>query len=93
MSWEIITINVLGAVVLVLGFAVWNLMTKNEKLEDVIVSYRDYISKFQEHITLMEQKVKKIDEKGTFQSDDEIGWFFRSIKGIQESISKFKVDI
>ena len=93
MSWELITINVLGATVLVLGFAVWNLMTKNEKLEDILISYRNYLKQFQTQIDLVEKKVKTIDEKGTFQSDDEIGWFFQNIKSMQESISKFKIDI
>ena len=93
MSWELITINILGATVLVLGFAVWNLMTKNEKLEDILISYRNYLKQFQTQIDLIEKKVKTIDKKGTFQSDDEIGWFFTNIKSMQESISKFKIDI
>ena len=68
-------------------------MTKNEKLEDIAVSYRDYIKKLQQHIEFVETKVQKIDEKGTFRGDDEIGWFFQNIKNLQKSISKFKIDI
>ena len=45
MSWELITINILGGLCIVLGFTTYNLMTKNEKLEDIAVSYRDYIKK------------------------------------------------
>jgi cell division protein FtsL len=29
-------------------------------------------------------------EKGTFKSDDEIGWFFNEIKVIQNKLSQFK---
>ena len=68
-------------------------MTKNEKLEDIAVSYRDYIKKLQQHIEFVETKVQKIDEKGTFRGDDEIGWFFQNIKTLQKSISKFKIEI
>ena len=84
MSWELITINILGGLCIVLGFTNYNLMTKNEKLEDIAVSYRDYIKKLQQHIEFVETKVQKIDEKGTFRGDDEIGWFFQNIKTLQK---------
>ena len=29
--------------------------------------------------------------KGTFEGDDEIGWFFKQIKVIQNRLSKFKI--
>ena len=93
MSWELILINVLAIACIVLAFTTYNLMVKNEKLEDIIHSYRDYISKLQTQITYTEEKVKKIDERSTFRSDDEIGWFFKNIKSLQESLSKFKIDI
>ena len=93
MSWELILINVLALVCIVLAFTTYNLMTKNEKLEDIIHSYREYITKLQEQITFTENKVKEIDQRGTFQSDDEIGWFFKNIKSLQESLSKFKIDV
>ena len=70
MSWELILINVLAIACIVLAFTTYNLMVKNEKLEDIIHSYRDYISKLQTQITYTEEKVKKIDERGTFRSDD-----------------------
>jgi len=34
--------------------------------------------------------LNKIDVKGTFKSDDEIGWFFNEIKTIQNDLSQFK---
>ena len=80
MGWELIVINVLAIICVVLGFTTYNLLTKNEKLEDIAFSYRDYIKKLQTHIKSIETRVKQIDEKGAFQSDDEIGWFFKNIK-------------
>ena len=93
MSWELVLINVLAIACIVLAFTTYNLMVKNEKLEDITLSYRDYLKKLQHEIDIIEAKIKKIDHKGIFQSDDEIGWFFRSIKAFQESISKFKIDL
>jgi hypothetical protein len=48
----------------------------------------DNLSKIIEH---SEQQLQKIDSKGTFQSDDEIGWFFEQIKVIQSRLNNFKL--
>jgi len=32
----------------------------------------------------------KIDAKGTFESDDEIGWFFKQIKKLQKGIDRIR---
>ena len=48
----------------------------------------DQLSKIIEH---SDARLKKIDTKGTFESDDEIGWFFEQIKVIQERLNNFKL--
>ena len=47
---SIVIISILSVLVLVLAFTTFNLLNKNEKFEDVIVSYRDFIKKFQDTI-------------------------------------------
>tara|TARA_Y100000361_G_scaffold31679_1_gene26515 strand:- start:464 stop:736 length:273 start_codon:yes stop_codon:yes gene_type:complete len=89
---EIIVISVLSVSTCVLGFTTWNLLRKTEKQEDIIIRYDDYIKEFNKQIELADNRIKKIDEKGTFKSDDEIGWFFKQIKVIQDGISRFKID-
>ena len=42
-------------------------------------------------ITFSEQKIKEIDSKGTFTSDDEVGYFFQQLKYLQEQLNNFKV--
>ena len=71
----ITTIIILGISVVVLGFTTWNLLRKTEKQEDIILQYDDYITEFNKQIEIADDRLKKIDEKGTFKSDDEIGWF------------------
>ena len=39
-----------------------------------------------------DRKVKEIDSKQIFQSDDEIGWFFSGIKEIQELINEYNIN-
>ena len=65
-----------------MGFALYNLLKKNENLED-------FISKQSDAIQACDQRLKQIDEKGIFYSDDEIGWFFKEIKRIQDALNEF----
>ena len=88
----ITTIIILGISVVVLGFTTWNLLRKTEKQEDIILQYDNYITEFNKQIEIADDRLKKIDEKGTFKSDDEIGWFFKQIKVIQDGISRFKIN-
>lgn len=87
-----IIIYVLGGMVVILGYTTFNLLRKNEKAEDIIISQREFISKFQETIEETGKHLTKIDEKGAFSSDDEIGWFFNEIKKIQNSLSEFNIN-
>ena len=85
-----IIIVILGILVVVLGFTTFNLLQKNEKAEDIIVSQGEFINKMEEHISYSDKRLKQIDEKGMFKSDDEIGWFFNELKQIQKGLSQFR---
>ena len=76
--------------VVILGYTTINLLVKNEKAEDIIVSQQNYISSISEIIQNSEKKIKEIDEKEIFKSDDEIGWFFNELKKIQNILSQYK---
>ena len=82
MTFEIIT-YILGGVVVVLGYTTINLLIKNEKAEDIIVSQRGFIENFQSSIEEADKKLKELDTRGSFSSDDEIGWFFNEMLAIQ----------
>ena len=85
-----IIIAILGILVVVLGFTTFNLLQKNEKAEDIIVSQGEFINKMEEHISYSNKRLKQIDEKGMFRSDDEIGWFFNELKQIEKGLSQFR---
>ena len=91
MILEIISI-VLGLLVVILGFTTFNLLRKQEKLEDIIINQNTYVENFDKQIGYASKRLKEIDQKGIFEGEDEIGWFFTQIKVIQDSISKFKTD-
>jgi peptidoglycan hydrolase CwlO-like protein len=88
-SFHIVT-YILGLLVVVLGYTTINLLIKNEKAEDVIVSQREFINEFQESIEDADKKLQELDVRGSFSSDDEIGWFFNEIKKLQNALSRFK---
>ena len=81
MGWIIATI-ILIITTTVLAFALFNLLKKNETLED-------FISKQSEAVQACDVRLKQIDNKGIFYADDEIGWFFKELKKIQEALNEF----
>ena len=81
MGWIITTI-IFIITTIILGFALYNLLRKNENLED-------FISKQSDAINACDQRLKQIDSKGIFYADDEIGWFFQELKKIQEALNEF----
>jgi uncharacterized protein YaaN involved in tellurite resistance len=84
-------ISVLSVLVVILGYTSYNLLRKNEKCEDVIKSYENYMINLSNTIEFSEQKIKEIDSKGTFTGDDEVGYFFQQLKYLQEELNNFKV--
>ena len=83
MGWIIATI-ILIIITTSLGFALWNLLKKNEALED-------FITKQSEAIDYCDNRLNQIDNKGSFIADDEVGWFFKEIKKIQEALNEFRL--
>lgn len=78
----------------ILGFAtifyiIWNLMRKNERLEDALNKRDEYIDTISVVMSESDRKIKEIDSKQIFESDDEIGWFFKGIKEIQALINEY----
>ena len=65
-----------------MGFALYNLLQKNEALED-------FISKQSDAVNACDKRLKEIDDKNIFYADDQIGWFFEEVKKIQEALNEF----
>ena len=87
----IITIIILSLLVVTLGYTTFNLLRKNETQEEILLSYLDYLNKISGIIDFSDQKMKEIDSKETFKSDDEIGFFFEQIKQIQDVLNQLKI--
>lgn len=77
--------------VLVLSYTTYNLLRKNEKQEDVLAQYLEFLDSLSKNIDYVDARLKQIDSKGIFESDDEIGWFFDQIKVMQSRLNNFKL--
>ena len=88
----IIIISILAVLVVILGYTTWNLLRKNEKAEDIINNYEGYMNKFSDTLTKSEQRLKEVDIRGAFNSDDEIGFFFTTVRSLQEQLNQFRIN-
>jgi len=88
---ETITISVLSVLVVIFGFTTFNLLRKNEKQEDILAEYLNYLDRLSKTIEASDKKLKEIDQAGTFKSDDEVGQFFKSVQQIQDILNDFKL--
>ena len=75
--------------VVILGFTTFNLLKKNERQEDILAGYMEYLNKISGLIEFSDKKLKEVDHKGSFESDDEIGFFFKEVKNIQATLNEF----
>jgi hypothetical protein len=73
---------ILAIVITAAFFIVRNLVKQTERLED-------FITVQSEAIVACGVKLKALDHKGTFHSDDEIGFFFKAVEEIQEALNEF----
>lgn len=77
--------------ILVCGYVIWNLNNKLTKAEDIIDEQIDYLRKVSLTIQESNLYINKLDEKGHFRSDDEVGTFFDFMKEIQDLINSYRL--
>jgi hypothetical protein len=87
----ITVVVILSVLVVVLGFTTFNLLRKNEKAEDLVIRYEQHIQNLDEVIQFIVKRVDEIDQKGSFKSDDEVGFFFQRLKMLNELLRNFKI--
>ena len=74
---------VLGLLVLVEGYVIWNLFRKTELLET-------WVEVFTRRIQYIQDDLKNIDSTGHFEADDEIGTIFKQIQDTIDQLSDLK---
>lgn len=87
-----IVLFILLFIICIAIYTIINLLKKNEKLEDNVISYEKYLESLNSFITESNNKIRKLDERGVFEADDEVGYFLKMLKNIQEQLNTFKTD-
>ena len=76
-----ITLGFFVILTLTLSYAVYNLLIKQEQLEEWVEDYIDRINE-------VNRKIRQIDYKGYFEVDDEVGQVFEQIKNEVQSLEE-----
>ena len=65
------------------------LISKNSKLEKALIEQQEYIDAISVVISDADETIHKLDVRGAFEADDEVGTFFQSLKEIQVLLNQF----
>jgi hypothetical protein len=85
----IIAVIVLSIFTIALIIAVTNLLKKVEKYEDITVDQTEYLQSISDLIKDSQKHLESLDERGVFQSDDEVGYFFEQMKNVQKELTRY----
>jgi len=88
----IIAIIILALALIGSLYVIYNLLRKYEQGEEYIENLESWVNEFSKSITNMNRELKKIDSKGTFESDDEVGYFFKQLKQILKQLNTLGED-
>ena len=73
----------------ILSYIIYNLLRKVEKYEDVTLDQTKYLQNISNIIAESQKHLNTLDEKGVFQSDDEVGEFFKQMQAVQTELDKY----
>ena len=76
---------IFGVFILIEGYVIWNLNKKTELLEG-------WVEDFTQRVQVVQNELKKVDSKGSFESDDEVGTVFKRIEQIINELDNLKGD-
>jgi competence protein ComGC len=86
-----IIIVVLIILLLVMGYALWNLTRKTDALEETLFLYESWIENFAITVEKIDNDLTDLDTEGTFRADDEIGYFYQAMYSILKRLEEFKL--
>lgn len=92
----IIAIILLSIIIIICAYVIYISTLKIDKLEDIVAELDEentelveFISNFNNRLYNDFEHLKEIDRRGSFESDDEVGFVFVTIKSIIEDSFKY----
>jgi cell division protein FtsB len=84
-----IVIVVLVVLCGILSYIVYNLLVKVEKYEQITLDQVEYLQNIAKTIAISKEHLKTLDENGVFESDDELGAFFKNMQAVQDELNRY----
>lgn len=73
----------------VVGWVIYNLYNKNQKLEATVLAQANFIAGLQQLIGESDKALKNLDDKIWMESDKELQTVFQNLKAVQEGLNQF----
>jgi hypothetical protein len=73
----------------IFGYIIWNLNQKVVKLEKIATNQKIIIDSVSSIVNESSKQLDQIDLTESFKSDDQIGFFFRNLQNIQDSLNYY----
>ena len=73
----------------IVGWVIYNLYKKNEKLESTVLAQANFIGGLQHMIGESDKALKNLDDKIWMESDKELQIVFQNLKAVQEGLNQF----
>ena len=89
----LLTTIIFAILSIILAYFTWNLMRKVEKYEDIAQYQQNYIENISTIIGESSKRLQEVDGRGTFESDDEVGFFFKTLKEVQSILDEFNLNV
>jgi hypothetical protein len=73
----------------IFGYIIWNLNQKVVKLEQIATKQKVIIDSVSAIVEESNKQLHQVDLTEAFKADDQIGFFFRNLQNIQDSLSHY----
>jgi hypothetical protein len=73
----------------IFGYIIWNLNQKVAKLEEIASSQKFIIDNVHAIVNESNKQLNSVELTEAFKSDDQIGFFFRNLQNIQDSLNHY----
>lgn len=77
-------------IITIVGWIIYNLSSKNAKLEETVINQATFIGNVQYLINESDRVLKELDTKIWVEGDKELMVVFQNLKAIQEALNQFK---
>jgi len=81
-------LNIALWVFTIAGYVIYNLYTKNVKQEEAIEKLQAIVNTTKLLVEQSDKALQEVDRLGAFKSDDEVGFFFETLKELQNVLNK-----